>query len=79
MRHATRCAGGFDGECPPVEIAGALQPVPKLSDGTCPNCFPAAATATLPDGSSRPLSQLAIGDRVQVRPSVTLSLSTPLC
>lgn len=59
-------ADGFESECPPVEVAGALQPVPKLSDGTCPNCFPATATATLPDGSSRPLSQLAVGDRVQV-------------
>ena len=49
-----------------MEIAGALQPVPKLSDGTCPNCFPAGALATLSDGTSRPLSQLAVGDRVQV-------------
>jgi hypothetical protein len=56
----------FTSECPTVEIAGALQPVPKLSDGTCPNCFPGGAMATLSDGTSRPLSQLAVGDRVQV-------------
>ena len=59
-------ADAFASECPTVEIAGALQPVPKLSDGTCPNCFPAGAMATLSDGTSRPLSQLAVGDRVQV-------------
>jgi len=52
--------------CPPVEIGGALQPVDRLSDGSCPNCFPAGATATLRDGSTKVLSGLVVGDEVQV-------------
>jgi hypothetical protein len=58
--------GAVNGECPPVEVGGALQPVDRLSDGSCPNCFPAGATATLRDGSARALSALAVGDQVQV-------------
>jgi hypothetical protein len=59
-----------------VEVAGALQPVPRLSDSTCPNCFPAGAVAVLPDGSSRPLSQLGVGDLVQVGSMLHACVST---
>lgn len=58
-----------------MEVGGALQPVDRLSDGSCPNCFPAGAAATLHDGSTRALSALAVGDQVQVGCPATFAVA----
>lgn len=53
-------------QCSPVEIGGVWMAVEKGTNGDCPACFPATATATLESGKRLAVSDLAIGDVVQV-------------
>lgn len=64
FRNELACAGG--GGCVPVEVGGVMLPVERGSDGECPACFPAAATALRRDGRRVPVGELAVGDSVQV-------------
>lgn len=43
-----------------------MLPVELGTDGECPACFPAAATALRRDGRRMAVGQLAVGDVVQV-------------
>lgn len=63
-RLSAASAGG--GGCVPVEVGGVMLPVERGSDGECPACFPAAATALRRDGRRVPVGELAVGDSVQV-------------
>jgi len=53
--------------CPTLKCTGAIG---IYTEVTCSGvCFPADATVALEDGSSKPMSKVQIGDRVQVGPN----------
>lgn len=54
-------------QCAPVEVGGVWLPVEASTNGDCPACFPAAATALRKDGKRVSMGNLAVGDLVQVR------------